>query len=163
MTFVQRRNRLTTHFSEGTPIVKRRMSVHKRPPLLPSLCQLNPICPPYGKFKILSSILSPCEVFRLRSLPFSTSSRKFSVFLTSRPSAFCTWTFPVVTLTKGVTEKLWYNNRRTVKTCVFWHMTRCTVVDKYQRFGGLCCLFHPLTGSSLLWNVGYLYTKTSGM
>ena len=27
MTFAQRRNRLTTHFSEGIPVVKRRMSV----------------------------------------------------------------------------------------------------------------------------------------
>ena len=28
MTFVQRRNRLTTHFSERIPVVKRRISVH---------------------------------------------------------------------------------------------------------------------------------------
>jgi hypothetical protein len=27
MTFAQRRNRLTTHFSEGIPVVKRRISV----------------------------------------------------------------------------------------------------------------------------------------
>jgi len=27
MTFAQRRNRLTTHFSEGIPVVKRRMTV----------------------------------------------------------------------------------------------------------------------------------------
>jgi len=27
MTFVQRRNRLTTHFSERIPVVKRRMTV----------------------------------------------------------------------------------------------------------------------------------------
>jgi len=28
MTFAQRRNRLTTHFSEYIPLVKRRMTVH---------------------------------------------------------------------------------------------------------------------------------------
>jgi len=27
MTFTQRRNRLTTHFSENTPVIKRRMTV----------------------------------------------------------------------------------------------------------------------------------------
>ena len=30
MTFAQRRNRLTTHFSECIPVVKRRMTVLKR-------------------------------------------------------------------------------------------------------------------------------------
>jgi len=28
MTFALRRNRLTTHFSEGIPVIKRRISVH---------------------------------------------------------------------------------------------------------------------------------------
>jgi len=30
MTFAQRRNRLTTHFSERIPVVKRRMTVQSR-------------------------------------------------------------------------------------------------------------------------------------
>jgi len=30
MTFARRRNRLTTHFSEGNPVVKRRISVYRR-------------------------------------------------------------------------------------------------------------------------------------
>jgi len=29
MTFAQRQNRLTTHFSERIPVVKRRISVHE--------------------------------------------------------------------------------------------------------------------------------------
>jgi len=35
MTFAQRQNRLTTHFSERIPIVKRRISVHTRSFYLP--------------------------------------------------------------------------------------------------------------------------------
>jgi len=31
MTFAQRRNRLTTDFSERIPVVKQRMTVHTRP------------------------------------------------------------------------------------------------------------------------------------
>ena len=33
MTFAQRRNRLTTHFSERIPVVKRRMTLHRLPEL----------------------------------------------------------------------------------------------------------------------------------
>jgi len=35
MTFVQRRNRLTTHFSERIPVVKRRKSIHQNLKALP--------------------------------------------------------------------------------------------------------------------------------
>jgi len=117
------------------------MTVHKRPSLHPSLCQLNPVCAPYRSLKILSSIISPCDI-----LPLEKSSHKYiseKVFCISRvtPAILCTRTFPVVTLTKGVTQTLWRNNRRTVKTCVFWHVIRCTVVDNYRRSGGICWPF----------------------
>jgi len=43
MTFAQRRNRLTTHFSERIPVVKRRVSVLSRK-VNPLNAELNPIC-----------------------------------------------------------------------------------------------------------------------
>ena len=85
MTFEQRRNRLTTHFSEGITFVKRRVTVHKRPPLHPS-CASWILFVHLTEDSRFSLVLYPLVMFfRLRSLPFSNSSRNFSVFLTSRP------------------------------------------------------------------------------